>query len=299
MTICKLLKQDLNSVEYLDISLTGDTRKYVDPNLISLVAERENGKISFLAENAIRQIEIFFQKITEIHCSELVGYQKRKKLKELFSHFSEPHHLSLGYSKEGNTGKGTTSNELVKIFMKKTVRSIILNDDDLTIFQKTPLIEKFADDKLSDLTSNIIMNVIIDFNKLLLESYPDLNNYLSEESFTYYYFSIDGKWETYEFTPFIFEGKTVLLVPKLFTTYNQTTSLDLIIRVYIIEEISKLQIKNNTSERMTKKDYINKFIRGNRIEKMQHIFLNTSYESHNMFKKQLNLKANDRRNAQK
>ncbi|PTJ73696.1 hypothetical protein BUZ59_12445, partial [Staphylococcus kloosii] len=73
----------------------------------------------------------------------------------------------------------------------------------------------------------------------------------------------------------------------------------LIIRVYMIEEISKLQIKNNTSERMTKNDYINKFIRGNRIEKMQHIFLNTSYESHNMFKKQLNLKANDRRNAQK
>ena len=217
----------------------------------------------------------------------------------MFSHFSEPHHLRLGFSQKGNSGKGTTSSELIKIFMDKDILSIILNDDELTIPQKTPLIKNFGGDKLSDLTSNIIMNIIIDFNKSILRDFPEMKNFLSQNNVTYYYFSTDGIWEEYRFNPFLFDSKETLLVPKLFTTYNQTSSLDLIIRVYIEEEISKLQIKHNLPKRMSKTQFIYEFIRGNRTDNVTEIFLNTSIASHRKFKKELNLKANERRNKNK
>ncbi|HHO6496583.1 TPA: hypothetical protein ACRVNB_000643 [Staphylococcus aureus] len=287
--LCEHMKHDPQMVSYLNISIKEDTLQYVDPNLIELISNRESGEIRSLALKAMKQIDVFFKKIIDIHQSEMSEQKKREKLKALFSHFSEPQHLRLGHSQPGNSGKGTTASELIKIFMNKDIHSIIMNNDGLSIPQKTPLIKHFGDDKLSDLTSNIIMNIIIDFNNLILRDLPEMNNYLSKSTKTYHYFSTSGTWKECKFTPFLFDNKETLLVPKLFTTYNQTSSLDLIIRVYIEEEIAKLETK------MTKKQFIKKFIKGNRIDNIKRIFLNTSMESHRKFIKELNVKANDRR----
>lgn len=296
--LCDKLKHNPKHVNYLNISIEEDTLQYMDPTLIETIYNRETGEIRSLAQKATKQIDVFFKKIIDIHQSNLSDAQKRDKFKDLFSHFSEPQHLRLGFSKEGNWGKGTTAPELVKVFMDKDILSIILNDDNLTIPQKTPLIKNFGDDKLSDLTSNIIMNVIIDFNKFILRDFPEMQNFLSQNT-TYYYFSINGEWEEYEFKPFLFDNKETLLVPKLFTTYNQTSSLDLIIRVYIEEEIAKIQENSNSSEKISKKQFIEQYIKGNRIDNMKEIFLNTSLDSHKKFKKELRLKANERRNKNK
>ncbi|WP_231917276.1 hypothetical protein [Staphylococcus croceilyticus] len=231
--LCNKFKQDPKKVNYLNISIKEDTLQYMDPNLIETISKRETGKIQSLAQKATEQIDVFFNKIIDIHRSDFSDAQKRDEFRELFSHFSEPQHLKLGFSKERNFGKGTTAAELVKISMNKDILSIILNEDGLTIPQKTPLIKNFGDDKLSDLTSNIIMNVIIDFNKSLRRTFPEIQNFVSQNTVTYYYFSINGKWKKYNFKPFLVDNKEILLVPKLFTTYNQTSSLDLIIRVYI------------------------------------------------------------------
>lgn len=297
--LCDKLKHNPKSINYLNISIEEDTLQYMDPNLIEIISDRETGEIRSLAQKATEQIDVFFKNIIDIHQSNFSDTQKRRKFKKLFSHFSEPQHLKLGFSKEGNFGKGTTAAELVKIFMDKDILSIILNNDDLTIPQKTPLIKNFGDDKLSDLTSNIIMNVIIDFNKSILHDFPEMQNFLSQNTVTYYYFSINGNWEEYEFKPFLFDNKEILLVPKLFTTYNQTSSLDLIVRVYIDEEIAKIQKTSNSSKKMSKKQFIEQYIKGNRINNMKEIFLNTSLDSHKKFKKELRLKANDRRNINK
>lgn len=297
--LCDKLKHDPKEVNYLNISVEEDTLQYVDPNLIELISNRETGEICFLAQKAKKQIDVFFKKIIEIHQSDFSNQKKREEFKELFSHFSEPNHLRLGFSQKGNSGKGTTAPELIKIFMDKDILSIILNDDELTIPQKTPLIKNFGGDKLSDLTINIIMNIIIDFNKSILRDFPEMRSFLSQNTETYYYFSIYGRWEEYTFTPFLFDNKETLLVPKLFTTYNQTSSLDLITRVYIKEEITKLQKERNSPKRMPQTQFISEFVKGNRTDNMINIFLNTSMESHRQFKKALNSKANERRNKNK
>ena len=60
-----------------------------------------------------------------------------------------------------------------------------------------------------------------------------------------------------------------------------------------------MQKNNNSSEKMSKKQFIEQYIKGNRINNMKEIFLNTSLDSHKKFKKELRLKANDRRNINK
>ena len=64
-----------------------------------------------------------------IYIKAIFRTEKRKEFKKLFSHFSEPHHLRLGFSQEGNSEKGTTSSKLIKIFMDKDILSIILKED--------------------------------------------------------------------------------------------------------------------------------------------------------------------------
>ena len=297
--VCTKFNHDAKSTDYLNISIEEDTLQYIDPNLIKVISNREVGKVATLAQRAQEQIDVFFEKIIDIHLSDFSDTQKRNEFRKLFSHFSEPHHLRLGFSQKGNTGKGTTASELINLFMNEDILSIILNDDGLTIPQKAPLIRNFGDDKLSDLTSNIIMYVIIDFNKSMIQSFPEMKSFLSKETVTYYYFSTNGIWETYDFTPFLFDGNKTLLVPKLFTTYNQTSSLDLMIRVYIEEEIIRLQKQRNTTKKMTKKQFINEFIKGHRMDNMTYFFLNTSSKSHKKFQKELDSKANERRNNNK
>lgn len=297
--LCDKLNHNPKQVNYLNISIEEDTLQYMDPILIETISNRETGEIRSLAQKATKQIDVFFNKIIDIHQSNLSDDKKRGKFKDLFSHFSEPHHLRLGFSTEGNWGKGTTASELVKVFMDKDILSIILNDDNLTIPQKTPLIKNFGDDKLSDLTSNIIMNVIIDFNKSILRDFPKMKDFLSQNTVTYYYFSINGEWEEYKFKPFLFDNKKTLLVPKLFTTYNQTSNLDLIIRIYIEEVIAKIQENSNSSEKISKKQCIEQYIKGNRTDNTKEIFLNASLYSHKKFQKELRLKANERRNKNK
>ncbi|UXV37660.1 hypothetical protein [Staphylococcus simulans] len=296
--LCEKLGHTPSEVDYLNISVKEDMLQFVDPNLIDLVSERETGKIGALAKQAKKQIDNFFERIFEVYRDDLANGEKRKEFMGLFSHFSEPHHIGLGFSQEGNTGKGTTAKEFVDIFMNRDIISIILNEDGLSIPQKTPLIKSFGDDKLSDLTTNIIMNVIIEFNRHLIKLYPELQSYQTEESEKYYYYS-DGSWKEDEFQPFLFDNRKTLLIPKLFTTYNQTSSLDLIIRVYIVEEIDKLQKENSTSKRMTKKEYTKTYISGNRIDNITKIFLNTSQRSHEKFKSELRLKSNYRRKKHK
>ena len=50
---------------------------------------------------------------------------------------------------------------------------------------------------------------------------------------------------------------------------------------------------------MTKKQFINEFIKGHRMDNMTYFFLNTSSKSHKKFQKELDSKANERRNNNK
>ncbi|KKI62986.1 hypothetical protein UF66_1534 [Staphylococcus cohnii subsp. cohnii] len=149
--------------------------------------------------------------------------------------------------------------------MNANVKKLV-NNKYLTLKYSHPLIKNFADDKLSDLTSNIIMNIIIKYNKQLLIDLPELQYYQSNKKQNYYYFSSKTKkWETVSFSPFIYDGVSFLLVPKQYTTKNQSSNLERLIDSYIEEPISKEpkvkvngKLKNPTKKAYKKNIYLEK-----------------------------------------
>ncbi|WP_052725224.1 hypothetical protein [Staphylococcus cohnii] len=173
--------------------------------------------------------------------------------------------MKLGLSQINNSGKGTTAKELAHFFMNANVKKLV-NNKYLTLKYSHPLIKNFADDKLSDLTSNIIMNIIIKYNKQLLIDLPELQYYQSNKKQNYYYFSSKTKkWETVSFSPFIYDGVSFLLVPKQYTTKNQSSNLERLIDSYIEEPISKEpkvkvngKLKNPTKKAYKKNIYLEK-----------------------------------------
>ncbi len=293
LSVCSILGHNPEKVEYLDLQLNGDTEKYVDPNMIEYLADRSKGDLQVLSKQANTQIYSFFNQIIKILKSDENEQKKRIEMNNLFSFFQEPQHLNLGISLEGNTGKGTTAEELVKTFMREDVVSLILDESGLTIPQKTPLFPYFADDKLSDLTSNIIMNVIIEFNKKIVVLYPEMSSYLSSVNEEYNYYS-NGTWKQMRHKPFIFSEKKVLFIPKDFATYKQTSSLSLLIRTILVEAIEKDKIKNNREKRKTKKEFEKENIAGNRTENTRKIYDESTEVSYKYYQKEVINKVKER-----
>lgn len=173
--------------------------------------------------------------------------------------------------------------------MNANVKKLV-NNKYLTLKYTHPLIENFADDKLSDLTSNIIMNIIIKYNKQLLIDFPELQYYQSNLKQNYYYFSSKTKkWEIVSFSPFIYDDIIFLLVPKQYTTKKQSSNLERLIDSYIEEPISKepkTQV-NGKFKRPTKKSYKKKHISGERLKNATILYEKASSQSHKNYQKKI------------
>ncbi|HEE8876744.1 hypothetical protein [Staphylococcus agnetis] len=169
MKISKILNQ--TEVPFVDIDITEDTALFVDPLFIEFISSRKQMPLNSLSLEATKQIDAFFEEISRIHQSKSTN--KTTDFLKLFNHFKEPQQLKLGLSQIGNSGKGTTAEELARFFMEDDVEKLI-NRRNLSLKYSYPLIQNFADDKLSDLASNIIMNVIIKYNQQLLIDFPKL-----------------------------------------------------------------------------------------------------------------------------
>lgn len=85
--VCTKFNHDAKSTDYLNISIEEDTLQYIDPNLIKVISNREVGKVATLAQRAQEQIDVFFEKIIDIHLSDFSDTQKRNEFRKLFSHF--------------------------------------------------------------------------------------------------------------------------------------------------------------------------------------------------------------------
>lgn len=285
MKISKILNE--TEVPFVDIDINEDTPLFIDPLFIEFISSRKDMPMHSLALEANQQIDAFFEEIARIHQSK--SKNKKSEFLKLFSHFKEPQQLKLGLSQIGNSGKGTTAKELARFFMKNDVKKLI-NKRNLSLKYSHPLIKNFADDKLSDLVSNIIMNVIIKYNQQLLIDLPELQMYQSNEKHTYYYFSSKLKtWKSTSFYPFSYDGVAFLLVPNEYATKKQSSNLQRLIDSYIEEPISKEpRVKvGGRFKKITKKSYKEKYIYGNRLENAKLLYEKASSQSHKNYQNKI------------
>lgn len=285
MKLSKILNR--TELPFVDINTNEDTKLFIDPLFIEFISSRDDNPLHSLSVEATQQIDAFFEEVARIHRSK--SKNKKSKFLNLFSHFKEPQQLKLGLSQINNSGKGTTAEELAHFFMNPNVKKLV-NNKYLTLKYSHPLIKNFADDKLSDLTSNIIMNVIIKYNEQLLIDFPELQYYRSNLTQNYYYFSSKTKkWETVSFSPFIYDDIIFLLVPKQYTTKKQSSNLERLIDSYIEEPISKepkTQV-NGKFKRPTKKSYKKKHISGERLKNATILYEKASSQSHKNYQNKI------------
>ena len=164
-------KMKLSSVydrpyEFYDIDLNNDTRLFLEPGLIMTSHDP-------LSRKASDVISSYFNKLFE---SYRTGTNIDNKA-HLLEHCREVNFTKLGYG-NGNNGKGKTVTGLLDTFHQLDLlfgNGINLSSpSDLAI-----LIPRFAEDCLSDMLTNILLNELYSFTYLQCQKYGITDTYFS------------------------------------------------------------------------------------------------------------------------
>lgn len=290
MKIKEYVDEQRENVDYCNINLARDTKLYVDPLFIQFISEKsEDSTEKNLALKANKQIDAFFSEIVRIH-NECPSNEKNKAFSDLFKYFKEPQDLRLGLSTPGNSGKGTTKEEMVRLINTREVANLFNHGKTIQPKFFSGLITSFGDDKLSDLISNIIMNVIVEFNELMYEKYSYFRKYQGADKQIYNYFCAESKqWNAKHFSPLVIDGKKLLLVPVKFLSINQTTNLTRLLYNYVEQPILSLTVHlpNGKIKKPTKKDFIKDQSNGQRKAFGKNLVLSADGKYHKMYKQKI------------
>lgn len=223
--------RDLN---FIDIDLDKDTKLFIDPSLI-------NGLLDDFCENSNNTITSFFNCIFDNFKN-----NNTEALKLLLNYGHEPNETKLGMSSGKPKGKGTTSDGLYDIFKDIAHRNLMdyeLIEDpmDLCVF-----VHKFAEDKMSDLITNVIRNQLYQF------TVAQCNNYgisLSENKTNLgKYWDIDASdWKTLYDYALLVNEKPILLVPKNIVRDKYIYSVNQYFNIKILEFRQQYHLSNQTS----------------------------------------------------
>jgi len=142
-----------HQLDFVDVSNEYDTPVYVDPYAIEV-------RDDVWAAQASEQIRVFF---TEVLDSIRAGDLERAR--NLMSHLTEPKETFLGVSRDDPKGRGVgrkQSGQLIDaIEASKAYKSGLLSD----LSEMALYIEGVDKDKVSDLTTNIIRSLLVEYTQ--------------------------------------------------------------------------------------------------------------------------------------
>jgi hypothetical protein len=189
-----------SSLEFLDVVLEGDTRLFVDPR--AFLALRTGW-----ADECVELIRDFFDEVIQaMHA----GDDDRARV--LLSGLSEPNETRLGLSVGEPRGKGVGSILAESLFESlKTSEAVktglIENLEDTAL-----LVEGIASDRISDITSNIVREKLIEFTVRMASKYGmplkediDSGALWNRES---------GEWENRATKMLYPQSRPLILVPR-------------------------------------------------------------------------------------
>lgn len=220
---------NVHNADFYNVDFANDNRAFLNPYAIELLDNP-------VAKKATRVAVDFFNTIRELILS-----GNKKKASALFCNYiSEPKETCLGYSKYGIDGRGIK--DLAHYILDtiyeddailcKAIRRI----EDIKLF-----IPNISDDRVSDLYTNVIRKVLIDYT----QEQCLLHNQKMSIKKSEHYWDVDSiSWKRVE-TEFLLgkDGKPRLLVPKCFingTRYNYSKfNRYLIIPDFIDKELKK------------------------------------------------------------
>lgn len=142
-----------HELDFVDVSNEYDTPVYVDPYAIEV-------RDDIWAAQASEHIRVFFNEVLE---SIRAGDMERAK--NLMSHLTEPKETFLGVSREDPKGRGVgrkQSGQLIDaIAASEAYKSGLLSD----LSEMALYVDGVDKDKISDLTTNIIRGLLVDYTQ--------------------------------------------------------------------------------------------------------------------------------------
>ncbi len=191
-------KKQLDQIGVLDPTLNIDTPLFIDPKLL------QTSKHTKFAENSHRSYESYFAKIIKLLrvSSQMDDVAWRSAEKLLL--FSEVKGTCLGYGTSSVRGSGIGAK--YRDIIINTAKEIIeLGICDPELFSVLALFEPgIGADRISDMTTNVILNDLLDFNEFILSR---LSIQLAE-------FNIIGRQVLLPQNPYLGITGPVILVPN-------------------------------------------------------------------------------------
>ncbi|MBQ6700712.1 MAG: hypothetical protein IJM98_08640 [Oscillospiraceae bacterium] len=253
-----------SEIDFVDIHVDGDNGLYIDPERIALSNHP-------FAKIATETLEDFFYSLYSAAAEE-----NSVELYRLLSFGREPNETHLGMSEFRSRGKGTTP-EIMLPIIHDMIDAGMFSPELFTQISDLPLwTPNFDCDRMSDLTTNIIRSVLVEYTYSQFEYW---NLPLPENDFFYAptWDICRHEWVTKEFPRFLSGGYTVLLVPKDFVGRRMLSSSDELLKKYVLKyrqqehldqrsEQCHIRVMQDGTERLyppTKQELYDSEVRGN------------------------------------
>ncbi|WP_302290186.1 hypothetical protein [Alistipes finegoldii] len=226
------LQKSQAELDFVDIDVTKDLPLFVDPFFLS---KREDA----WSMDAVSTLRSFFQQIINFIKQ---GYIKEAK--ELFGYLKEPNVTCLGLSRGKPQGRGVGHEDTDKVFNRllksKAISTGLIQDiEDNILF-----IDKFGKDKLSDMTTNIILNHLIKYtqNQCNLHNIP-----MQNAPSGYFWDKMSMEWRS-EFTEMLVcDGRKIVLVPKGIVSFCKAYMPDKYYNHFVLNYLQQENIRLGTT----------------------------------------------------
>ena len=220
-------------IDFIDINLDTDIELYIDPILI------DGLPTSWCRETKLI-IQDYFDNIFECCQS-----KNHKRLFALVGFGKEPNETKLGLSIEQSQGKGSKPESLYRVFQTISnqclvEKGIIKTPSELCVF-----VSNFAEDRMSDLITNIIRGQLYKFTVQQCAKY---NIPLSVETCKIgQYWDLGAKkWMLLQGNSLIVSGRKILLVPKIIVRRKFIVSAAQYIQKHVLTYRQLYHLENRT-----------------------------------------------------
>ena len=207
-------------LDFVDIPLDTDIKLYVDPYALSI----ENDLWFIECNNLV--VDYFQLVINSIMSKEL------QTAKRLLSNLHEPNDTHLGESKGKPSGRGVGSVQAGAIYnqLKDSKAAISGKLQDLSDCEL--LIPGISNDKISDITINIIRNKLVEYTETQCQLHDIVTRQVASGL---YWDSETSKWRNRYANLPVYNGRRIILIPKAAVRVHLTTDYQYYYKHFVLE----------------------------------------------------------------
>lgn len=218
-------------LDFVDVYIEGDKRLFVDPYALS----KRKDDWSILASNEV--IDFFQLVLSSINTNPELA-------KRMLSNLSEPNEIHLGFSSDMSNGKGVSGKQANDLYEKlsnsKAVQTGFVKD----LCDCELMIEGIGNDKISDMTINIIRKHLIEYTQeqCILHNIPT-----QEIPSGKIWDSKEQMWTNYYVQLPVVNSKKIIFVPKRIVVWSPFLSVGEYYNTDIMEYLQAEHINASSS----------------------------------------------------